>query len=91
MKFKPKSKLNHMLKNDITTILDSVLFFHAPKLESYIVPNVRIELKNKVNSIGVPEWADVGISYPQTCMQNTCPWKREWYSNQEIIKCNTLL
>jgi hypothetical protein len=55
MKFKPKSKLNHMLKNDITTILDSVLFFHTPKLESYIVPIVCIELKNKVKSIGVPE------------------------------------
>jgi hypothetical protein len=55
MKFKPKSKLNHMLKNDITTILDSVLFFHTPKLESYIDPNVCIELKNKVNNIGVAE------------------------------------
>jgi hypothetical protein len=41
MKFKPKSKFNHVLKNDITTIMmDNVLFFHTPKLESYIVPNV---------------------------------------------------
>ena len=55
MKFKSKSKFNHMLKNDITTILDSVLFFHTPKLESYIVPNVGIELKNKIKSIEIPE------------------------------------
>jgi hypothetical protein len=55
MKFKPKSKLNHMLKNDITTILDNVLFFYTPKLESYIVPNVCTELKNKIKSLGILE------------------------------------
>ena len=47
MKFKPKSKFNHMLKNDITTILDGILFFHTPKLESYIILNVWIELKKR--------------------------------------------
>ena len=51
MKFKPISQLNYMLKNDITTIL----FFHTPKLESYIISNVCTELKNKVKGIGVPE------------------------------------
>jgi hypothetical protein len=55
MKFKPKSKLSHMLKNDITSILDCALFFHTPKLESYIGDNVCTELKNKVKGIGVPE------------------------------------
>jgi hypothetical protein len=55
MKFKAKSMLNHMLKKDITTILDSILFFHTPKLESYIVPNVSTKLKNKINSIGISE------------------------------------
>jgi hypothetical protein len=53
MKFKPKSKLNHMLKNDIATILDSILFFLTPKLESYIVPNVWTKLKNKSQRIGI--------------------------------------
>jgi hypothetical protein len=37
---------------------------HTPKLESYIVPNVCTKLKNEVKGIGVPEGADVGISYP---------------------------
>ena len=55
MKFKSKSKLNHMLKNDITTIMDLVLFFHTPKLESYIVPDVCTKLKNKIKSIGILE------------------------------------
>jgi hypothetical protein len=68
MKFKPKSKLNHMLKNGITTILGNALFFYTPKLESYIVPNVCTELKNKIKSIGISECTNVGISYPQTCM-----------------------
>jgi hypothetical protein len=55
MKFKAKSMLNHMLKKDITTILESILFFRTPKLESYIVPNVSTKLKNKINSIGISE------------------------------------
>jgi hypothetical protein len=28
---------------------------HTPKLESYIVPNVCIELKNEVKGVGLPE------------------------------------
>jgi hypothetical protein len=56
MNFKPKSKLNHMLKNDITTtMMDNDLFFHNPKLESYIVPNVCTKLKNMSQWIGIPE------------------------------------
>jgi hypothetical protein len=68
MNFKQKSKLNHLLKNDITTILDCVLFFYTLRLESYIVPNVYTKLKNKIKSIGIPECTDVSISYPQTCI-----------------------
>jgi hypothetical protein len=53
LKFESKFRLNHMLKNNIKKILDSVLFFHTPKLESHIVPNVFIELNNKSKKIEI--------------------------------------
>jgi hypothetical protein len=44
--------------------MDHILFFHTPKLESYIVPSVCTKVKNKIKSIGIPERADVGDIIP---------------------------
>ena len=91
MKFKPKSKLNHMLKNDITTILDSVLFFHTPKLESYIVPNISTKIKNKINSIAIQECANVGYIIPPNLYAKTHVLKKKVILQPNTNQVHTLL
>jgi hypothetical protein len=53
---------------------------HTPKLESYIVPNVCIELKYQM-------W----VYHTPKLVSKTHVLKKMLYSNQETIKCNTLL
>ena len=91
MNFKSQSYLNHMLKNNITKILDSVLFFRTPKLESHTVPNIYIELKNKSKHIGIPEWANVGHITPPNLIEKTCPEKETNTTTKTTVKCNALL
>ena len=71
-------------------MMDNVLFFYILKLESYIVPNVWTELKNKSQMMGILEWADVGHIIPpnlyaKTRLENESDTPAKYQSSAHIV------
>jgi hypothetical protein len=72
-KFKDNINMHFFFLKNKTSVCKCVS--HTPKLESYIVPNVCIELKNEVKGIGYLSEQMWVYHTPKLVSKNTCPEK----------------